>query len=92
MADARPIDCEVAILGFGPAGAVLANLLGAAGLDVVVVDRDGVFLFMNTPAAIALGEKNPRKLFNRTMWQLFPRHHADRQMNSIRKAMRSCIR
>ncbi len=40
MADARPIDCEVAILGFGPAGAVLANLLGAAGLDVVVVDRD----------------------------------------------------
>lgn len=36
----RPIECEVAILGYGPVGATLANLLGAAGLDVVVVERD----------------------------------------------------
>lgn len=40
MADARPLDCEVAILGLGPVGATLANRLGAAGLDVVVVERD----------------------------------------------------
>jgi len=40
MADASPLDCDVAILGFGPTGAVLANQLGAAGLAVVVVDRD----------------------------------------------------
>lgn len=40
MADARPLDCEVAILGLGPVGATLANQLGAAGLDVVVVERD----------------------------------------------------
>ena len=36
------IDCEVAILGLGPVGATLANQLGAAGLDVVVVERDTV--------------------------------------------------
>jgi 3-(3-hydroxy-phenyl)propionate hydroxylase len=36
----RPIECEVAILGYGPVGATLANLLGAAGLEVVVVERD----------------------------------------------------
>ena len=66
----------------------LYMLIENAGAGISIVDRDGVFLFMNTPAAIALGEKNPRKLFNRTMWQLFPRHHANRQMNSIRKAIR----
>jgi 3-(3-hydroxy-phenyl)propionate hydroxylase len=36
----RPIECEVAILGYGPVGATLANVLGAAGLDVVVIERD----------------------------------------------------
>ena len=36
----RPLECEVAILGYGPVGATLANQLGAAGLDVVVIERD----------------------------------------------------
>ena len=31
---------DVAIVGFGPAGAVLANLLGAAGLSVLVLEKD----------------------------------------------------
>ena len=66
----------------------LYMLIENAGVGLSIVDRDGVFLFMNTPAAVALGEKKPRTLFNRTMWQLFPRRHADRQMNSIRKAIR----
>ncbi len=40
----RTFECEVAILGYGPVGATLANLLGAAGLDVVVIEREtGVF-------------------------------------------------
>ena len=34
------MDCDVAILGCGPVGATLANQLGAAGLDVVVIERD----------------------------------------------------
>jgi 3-(3-hydroxy-phenyl)propionate hydroxylase len=40
MAPAGTIGCDVAILGLGPVGATLANQLGAAGLDVVVVERD----------------------------------------------------
>src|SRR5665811_2074835 len=32
---------DVAIVGFGPTGVTAANLLGAAGLRVVVVERDG---------------------------------------------------
>ena len=31
---------DVAIVGFGPAGALLANLLGAAGLSVLVLEKD----------------------------------------------------
>ena len=31
---------DVAILGYGPVGALLANLLGHAGLSVVVYERD----------------------------------------------------
>ena len=33
-------DCDVAVVGLGPTGAVLANLLGLLGLDVVVFERD----------------------------------------------------
>ena len=31
---------DVAIIGYGPVGATLANILGAAGLDVVVIERE----------------------------------------------------
>lgn len=34
------MDCDVAILGCGPVGATRANQLGAASLDVVVIERD----------------------------------------------------
>jgi 3-(3-hydroxy-phenyl)propionate hydroxylase len=33
-----PATVDVAIVGYGPVGAVLANLLGQAGLDVVVIE------------------------------------------------------
>ena len=32
--------CDVAIVGCGPTGALLANLLGAAGLRVILLERD----------------------------------------------------
>jgi 3-(3-hydroxy-phenyl)propionate hydroxylase len=35
-----PQSCEVAIIGAGPVGLMLANLLGATGVDVVVVERN----------------------------------------------------
>ncbi len=37
---AAPIDFDVAIVGFGPTGAVLANLLGARGWRVGIYDRE----------------------------------------------------
>ena len=35
-----PAGCEVAIIGAGPVGLMLANLLGAAGVDVAVLERN----------------------------------------------------
>ena len=35
---------DVLIIGLGPTGATLANLLGAMGLDTVVIDREPGFL------------------------------------------------
>ena len=40
MTSQSSLECQIAILGYGPVGATLANLLGAAGLDVVVIERD----------------------------------------------------
>lgn len=37
---AMSLDCDVAIVGYGPAGASLANLLGQAGLSVLVLEKD----------------------------------------------------
>src|SRR5947208_12791343 len=33
-------DCEVAIIGCGPVGAIAANLFGQAGLSTVVIERE----------------------------------------------------
>ena len=35
----RPTDYDVVIIGYGPVGALLANLLGAAGRSVLVIDE-----------------------------------------------------
>ena len=36
---AQPVNADVAIIGNGPVGAALANLLGVAGLSVAIVER-----------------------------------------------------
>ena len=35
-----PSSCEVDVIGAGPIGLMLANLLGIAGVDVVVLERN----------------------------------------------------
>lgn len=46
-----PSQCDVAIIGAGPIGLMLANLLGAADIDTVVIERnDGL---IGLPRAIA---------------------------------------
>src|SRR5690349_12153819 len=46
-----PPDCEVAVIGAGPVGLMTANLLGAAGVQVVVLERNQGL--MGLPRAIA---------------------------------------
>ena len=49
--DELPARCDVAIVGAGPIGLMLANLLGWAGVDVAVIERnDGL---VGQPRAIA---------------------------------------
>ncbi len=46
-----PASCEVAIIGAGPVGLMVANLLGMAGVDVVVLERN--VALVGLPRAIA---------------------------------------
>jgi len=51
---------DVAIIGFGPVGQVMANLLGSAGLDVVVLEREADIF--DQPRAIGLDHESLRVL------------------------------
>lgn len=54
-----------------------------AGEAIAIVDAGGRFLFLNGTAARALGG-DPSDFTGKTMWDLFPRDIADRQVGSIR--------
>ena len=46
-----PSQCDVAIIGAGPIGLMLANLLAAAGVDAAVIERNNGLVGL--PRAIA---------------------------------------
>ena len=46
-----PSQCDVAVIGAGPVGLMLANLLGSAGVDVIVIERNNDLVGL--PRAIA---------------------------------------
>lgn len=62
------------------------TLVESAGESIASIDENGMFLFMNTTGADRLGGK-PEDYVGKTMWDLFSRAHADRQMASIRKVL-----
>ncbi len=59
------------------------TLVESAGETIATIDRSGVFLFMNGIGARRLGGK-PEDYVGKTMWDLFPREIADRQMTDVR--------
>src|SRR6187551_1072041 len=40
MEDSQPIRADICVVGYGPVGATLANLLADCGLSVIVLDRE----------------------------------------------------
>src|ERR1700749_2993126 len=50
--------CDVCIIGYGPVGATLANLLGMGGLRVVVLEREPSYYYL--PRAISLDGEGMR--------------------------------
>ena len=63
-------------------------LVENAGEPIFNVNSDGVFLTMNKVAAEYLSGK-PSDFIGKTLRDLFPRHIAERQMESIKKAITS---
>ncbi len=64
------------------------DLVENSGANIFLVNRKGEFLFVNENAAKELG-KTKDQVVGKTMWQLFPKEHADRQMQSILKVMQT---
>ena len=62
------------------------TLVESAGETIVMVNKDGVYLFMNGTAAKRLGGK-PEDYVGKTIWDAFPKKIADRQMAIIRKVI-----
>ena len=52
------LECDVAIIGYGPVGATLANLLGLCGLKTVVLERESSVYHL--PRAVSLDGEGMR--------------------------------
>ncbi|MBU8932953.1 MAG: PAS domain S-box protein [candidate division Zixibacteria bacterium] len=61
-------------------------LVENAGATVALIDRTGHFLFANELAARAKG-LTPDELVGKTMWDVFPKEVADRQVEGVRRVI-----
>jgi 3-(3-hydroxy-phenyl)propionate hydroxylase len=55
MSATPPTSCDVAIIGYGPVGATLANLLGLTGVTVIVVERESIAYHL--PRAVSFDDE-----------------------------------
>jgi PAS domain S-box-containing protein len=62
------------------------TVVETAGETIAIVDAQGVFQFLNTTGGRRLGGQ-PADFVGKTMWELFPKDMADRQMGTIRKVI-----
>jgi 3-(3-hydroxy-phenyl)propionate hydroxylase len=78
----RPVDCDVAIIGYGPVGAALANLLGMSGLSVAVLEREASVYHL--PRAVSLDGEGMR-LFQTIglAEQLLPKLNVSRNIRHV---------
>ncbi len=63
------------------------GLMESLNSVVATVNYDGIVLYMNDTAAQQLGS-TPKKLIGKTMHELFPKDHADRQLGRVQKVIR----
>lgn len=66
------------------------GLVEGSGQAITLIDREGVFHFANARACAAVGIR-PDEIAGKTMWDLFPRDHADRQAGSVRAVLESGV-
>jgi len=64
------------------------TLVESADETIITVDRDGAYLFMNKTGAERAGKK-PEDYIGKTMWDMFPKQIAERQMDYVRKVIDS---
>ncbi len=64
------------------------TLVESAGEAIVTIDVNGVFTFMNEMAAKRLGGV-PGDFVGKTMWDLFPKDIADRQVLSVQEVIKT---
>ncbi|UCC96666.1 MAG: PAS domain S-box protein [Phycisphaerales bacterium] len=62
------------------------TLVESAGEAIATIDVNDVFTFINTTGARRLGAA-PKDCVGKTMWDLFPKEVADRQMASVREVI-----
>ena len=55
-----PTDCDVAVVGAGPTGLTLANLLGQAGVRVVLIERNQTTV--EAPRAVSIDDESLRTM------------------------------
>src|SRR5262245_21323497 len=73
---------DVAIVGYGPVGATLANLLGLSGLRVVVLERE--LSVYHLPRAVALDGEGMRLFQTLGLWDtLFPKLNVSRNIRHV---------